>query len=537
MWARNLIFLALCVLVALAFLGSVFPAPKSLPAAVTPPVPDLTSMVAKIDAALRDDWQQHNLRPAPRAPDLLVARRLSLALTGTIPSLEEIRRFEAQPADQRIDGWLDGILADRRYADFVAERLARAYVGVEDGPVLLFRRRRFVSWLADQLSENQPYDVMVRHLISDSGLWTDQPATNFITVAIDQDNDADPDAKVLASRVSRAFLGVRIDCAECHDHPFEPWKQSDFNSLAAYFGQTKSGFKGISDGGGEFKAEDKKLGKEVVFKPHVPYQAELLPGKGSRRAQLAAWVTHRENQAFARATVNRAWAIMFGRPLIEPVDNIPLTGAPPVLELLADDFAEHDYDWQRLLRTIAATQAFRIDSKVDSEQPGNEITSEHNAHWAAFPLTRLRPEQVIGALLQSASLSTIDYQSHILVRIARQGGQTEFVNRYGDSGAEEFELHGGTVPQRLLMMNGEIVKEKTSDNIVLNASTRIAALAPTDEKAVETAMLAVLTRRPTREEQSYFAAKLARLESKQRNNQMEDFYWTLLNSTEFAWNH
>src|SRR6185503_12952672 len=97
----------------------------------------------------------------------------------------------------------------------------------------------------------------------------------------------------------------------------------------------------------------------------------------------------------------------------------------------------HGYDWQRLLRVIAATQAFRADSKADP-QSTDEITPEHVAHWAAFPLTRLRPEQVVGALLQAASLSTIDYESDILVRIARQLGQSDFLKRYGDSGAEEF---------------------------------------------------------------------------------------------------
>ena len=158
--------------------------------------------------------------------------------------------------------------------------------------------------------------------------------------------------------------------------------------------------------------------------------------------------------------------------------------------------------------------------------------------WSVFPITRLRPEQVVGGLLQAGSLETIDYQSHILVRIARAAGQNEFIQRYGDDGDEEFSPQGGTIPQRLLMMNGKQVTEKTSDSIVANAATQIAVLAPSDERAIETAYLAVLTRRPTFAEAEYFSRALADpSDERSRRQRLEDLYWTLLNSTEFSWNH
>ena len=115
----------------------------------------------------------------------------------------------------------------------------------------------------------------------------------------------------------------------------------------------------------------------------------------------------------------------------------------------------------------------------------------------------------MGSLLQSSSLATLDYQSHILVRFARAVGQSEFVKRYGDRGEDEFSPQGGTIPQRLLMMNGELLKKKTEGNLVGNAATQIAALASTDEKAIETAYLACLTRRPTADETAHFAERLA----------------------------
>ncbi len=220
-----------------------------------------------------------------RADDLAIIRRLSLALTGTIPSLEEIRLLEAQPEPQRIVWWLDGLLADRRSSDYLAERFARAFVGVQDGPLIIYRRRRFVAWLADELSNNRPYDQIVRQMISASGLWTDHPATNFITVTIKPDQDTGPDAEDLAVRVSRTFLGIRMDCAQCHDHPFERWKQRDFQSLAAFFGQTEQTFRGIQDDAlGKFAIENRKTGKLETVNPGVPLATDLLPATGTRRA-------------------------------------------------------------------------------------------------------------------------------------------------------------------------------------------------------------------------------------------------------------
>ena len=175
--------------------------------------------------------------PGRAAPQLAVMRRLSLALCGTIPSLEEIRRFEARPASGRIDAWLGDLLRDRRCADYLAERFARAFVGTEDGPFLKFRRRRFVAWLSDAILENRPYDSVVRDLITDDGLWTDHPAVNFLAVTIDEKTER-PSPDRLAARVSRAFLGIRLEYAQCHDHPFQPWKQADFHGLAAFFGRS-----------------------------------------------------------------------------------------------------------------------------------------------------------------------------------------------------------------------------------------------------------------------------------------------------------
>ncbi len=550
MRARNLLFLVVCVGALSAFKASVFPSAETPAPMARRDGASIRATLDRLDAAFERLWRDEKLQPAAAAPELVVARRISLALAGTIPSLEEIRHFEASDPASRLDEWLAGRLADRRTADYVAERLARVYVGVDDGPFLLYRRRRFVAWLADELAANVPYDELVRHLIADTGLWTDTPATNFITATVDPDQKKGPDPSRLAARAARAFLGIRIDCAECHDHPFESWKQRDFQSLAAFFGGTRHSLRGIRDVPSDYQVEDPKTGQMETITCDVPFAKELLGETGTDRQRLAAWITHPKNRPFAREAVNRGWALVFGRPLVEPIDNLA-AGAPfpAALDILADDFVDHGYNWQRLLQIIASSRAFRLDSKLapgagDDESAGDERSSAaeantagHEANWAVFPLTRLRPEQVVGALLQSASLATIDAGSHILVRLARAIGQRDFVTRYGDSGAEEFDAHGGTIPQRLLLMNGQIVHDKTNDSLLTNAVSQIAAFAPDDDKAVETAMLAVLTRRPSRQESEYFGMRLAKSTLGARTGRLGDLYWALLNTTEFSWNH
>lgn len=514
---------------------------------------DFCETVQRVNAAFRKDWEENGVIPAPRAPDLQIARRISLGLTGSIPSLQEIRQFEAHGPEDRISWWTQGLLEDRRYADYVAERLTRAYVGTEDGPFVFFRRRRFRHWISDQLLANRPYDGMVREMIAGKGLWTDNPAVNFISFTIDPPNQKGPDPDRLGARVARAFLGIRLDCAQCHDHPFQDWKQSDFQGLAAFFARTRHGFAGIYDANkGVYEAEERKSLAKYTVPPQVPYSPELRPREGTWREQLAAWVTHPENPYFAQAAVNRFWAILFGKPLVEPVDDLyAAERRPEALEILAEDFRRHGHDIRRLILLIVNTEAFQLDSAAE-----HELTDVHDKLWAAFPLTRLRPEQVVGSIVQASSPETIGADSHIFTQLLKFINESDFVKRYGDSnGEDEFAQGNSTIPQRLLLMNGEIVHERTRPGLFAG-STRVAMMAPTDEKAVEIAFLTVLTRRPTEEETAHFVRRLrgeidADLLPKDeneaqkfkaeaipdRNGRLQDLYWTLINLTEFSWNH
>jgi hypothetical protein len=484
--------------------------------------------VGRLDELSQRAWAKAGVVPTERADNLKVARRLSLALTGTIPSLEELRWLQRLDEGDRLPRYLDRLLADRRFADYFAERLARAYVGTHSGPLLVYRRRRFVYWLSDAIARDRPYDGLVRELVSSNGLWTDKPGTNFITA-----HERDP--VQLAARSARAFLGVRMDCAQCHDHPFAHWKQRDFEGLAAHYAGIEQNITGIHDGDGRFKPGGRMMmmGDAPAAEPRVPFAREAASDEGTRRQRLAHWITSGDNPNFGRAIANRVWALMFGRGLtrsgVDDIEGEELIEG--MLDALDDDFRRHGHHLKRLVRVIGLSRAFRL-------QSGSATAASKAQHerFAAFPISRLRAEQIAGALVQMSSLATIDADSHIVWRLMRAGSTRDFVRRFGDAGEVELEPQAGTLMQRLVMMNGKVVRERTEPN-PFSASGRIAMLAPSDEQRVRIAFLMALSRQPSELELTHFVEQLRDKKGKPRARAMHDMMWALVNSTEFSWNH
>lgn len=481
----------------------------------------------RVDQLIAQQAADYGVELAPPADPLVVVRRLNLALVGSVPSLEEIRAFQALIGtdSERLQQWTDRLLVDPRCHYYLAERFARAMVSsLPVEPFFIYRRRRFVSWLSDELAANRPYDQLVRQIIAAEGLWTDHPAANYITA-----HEMEPAR--LANRTARAFLGLRMDCAECHDHPFAEWTQQDFRGLAAFFSQCGFGFQGVKDvPGQEFKYEDPATKEEHVVSPQVPFEPQPVVENLRRREQLAEWVTHYSNPYFAAAIANRMWRLLIGKGIVEPVDDLQAGEAVPgVLDSLAEDFRNHGHDLRHLIRVITATEALRRCSSIDYP-----ATQEQEEIFAAFPLTRLRPEQVASSLVQVSSLHTMDEDRNLLVRFSALASRNDFIEIYGDAGEDELAVRQGNIPQRLLMLNGKVTQDRTKAGLLTSASS-IAAFAPDDRKCVETAYLVYLCRLPSPEEVDYFRATLQGKTGETRQHAIEDMMWALVNSTEFSW--
>ena len=526
--------------------------------------PSIQAVANQVDLAFDAKIAGEGLSKAKLADWRTITRRISLALIGNGLSLEETRVVEQIPEERRAVWWTEYLLKDRRSSDYLAERWTRATVGTNQGPFLLFRRRKYVDWMADHFEKNTPYDVIVRDLLEAKGSWTDSPQVNFLTATMDDTVNKQPDAIRLAGRTSRAFLAQRIDCLQCHNDylgkvnfsdslseiadptdletetPSRTGEQADFHQLAAFFSGVKldNAFVGLRNSEPDYRITYLNDETESSVPTTVPYLRELVPESGDPRHRLAVWVTHPKNKAFARATVNRMWAILFGKPLVEPLDSIPLSGPfPPGMEILADDFSQHGYSLKRLIQTIVCTEVFQRDSRLDLESGSEDVDQRHEDHWAVFPLTQLRPEQVAAAIHQACRIQAIDENSSIVSKLELFGGVNDFTKAYGDQGDDEFTQQSVTIPQRLLVMNGAYVSERIKVNPIANAATRIAQLASNDEVAVKTAYLATLNRMPSGAELNAFCDRLKGTKGDSRAQIMGNIFWALINSTEFQWNH
>jgi hypothetical protein len=499
---------------------------------------EVQAPVEQVNRFFRERWNDAGIQPAAVADDLTLFRRISLVLHGTAPSLEEIREFESETSRDRIDRWTNRMLADRRFADYFARRFSRFLIGTDEGQFIVFRRDRFWAWLGNQIHQNRAYDAIVRDMISERGLWTDKPEVNFVAAVV---TEGVIDHNKLAGRTVRAFLGQRIDCAQCHNHPFADWKQGQFEGLAACYGQLNISGVGVEDNKkAPYTIPDRLTLKNREIEPAVPFHSEWMPEEGRTRERLAAWVTHPDNRRFDRAIVNRVWGLMFGKAWIQPVDDLPNpreSGSDPndLLDLLGADFRAHGCDLKRLISTIAATQVFRLSSQHPAFET-RELADAVEQTWAGFPLTRLRPEQVIGAMVQASSIKTVDQNSHWTIRAIRFFRELDFVKEYGDLGDDELTERAGTIPQALLRMNSSFAAEWTKSTI-FSAAGRIAGIAPDDETCLDLCFLVCLTRHPTPEEGSVMLKQLENTKGEERSQIIEDIFWTLFNGPEFCWGH
>lgn len=523
---------------------------------------DIDASVSRVNGWLREHWSCENLEPAERADDLTVYRRLSLALHGTIPSLEEVTAFRSDASSDRIERWLMRMLDDSRFADYFADRLARVLTGVEEGQFVIFRRDRLRSWLSEQLRTDRSWPELTTDLIASDGLWTSQPATNFITAASIPDEGIDEN--VLAGRTARAFLGQRIDCAQCHDHPFDSWRQQDFEGLAAFFGQARVTPGGVIDRLQEEDEETKEMkaiehvivdpGEEEgrVIPTKVPFHEEWLPKAGSRRQKLAAWVTHPGNRRFERAISNRIWGLMFGRAWFDPVDDLPhpeeSSEERDLLDVIGEEFRSNGGHLKFLIRLIAQSDVFRMKSEVSWAD--EETYTRMDEAWAVYPLVRLRPEQMIGAMFQAGHTKTVNHNSNMFVRFTKFFNENDFLKEYGDATDDELLQQSGTIPQALLRMNGQFTREFTQTG-AFDAAGQILKFSGDDELLVQNCFLACLTRLPEKREREFFVNQFRVLSKGSQQNEMtaeaeetprnraqivQDLYWVLFNSPGFSWN-
>jgi hypothetical protein len=529
------------------------------PAAAAEPAPtkaaqDAQQLAEKIDQHLAARRAEVKVEAAPRADDAEFLRRVYLDLAGRIPTAQEARTFLADERPDRRARLVEKLLASPRYAAHFAN-VWRALLVPEVSNNFLAQAQLggFEEWLRQQLTRDVAYDKMVRDLLTakigggngpaaflDGFGGGPSPQVFYLAKEFKPEN--------LAAGTARVFLGVSVECAQCHNHPFADWKREQFWGLAAFFAGIKSQrqMDFLLPAGDDTKKHDLKLpNSDKVI------EARFLDGKEPRwkedvatRAVLADWVTSKDNPYFAKAAVNRTWAYFFGTGLVEPVDEMAgansASSHPKLLDQLAREFADHDFDLKFLIRSITATQAYQTTSaRTDKGQDDPTL-------FARMPLRGLTGEQLFDSVATATGYRDVGGATGLLGALGgTRSARSEFLSRFAAS--ERPTETQTSILQALALMNGKLTATATT----VEKSETLAAIvdAPFLDTAgrVETLYLATLSRKPSQKELDRAvkfvedAVKKAKDDDKARSGAngeaLADVFWALLNSPEFVFNH
>jgi hypothetical protein len=509
-----------------------------------------------VNQAIHKKLTQAKVPCSAVADDAEFLRRVYLDLTGRIPTLEQAVRFlDSKDADKRRK-LVDELLASPNFGKHFANVWTTLIYSGDIDPPQNVKQAELTAWLATQFNAGRGWDKIVQDLITAEG-----NAPQAIFTIINGDNGK-PGANKLAGASSKLFLGVQLQCAECHNHPFAKWKQKEFWGMAAFFGQVQNGGAakkgkgtgGVAESTSAVKAAKKgaaiatqgpgtivipntagKLVGAVVKARYLEGAEPTLP-TGPLRPTLAKWMTAPENPFFAKASANRLWYQMFGRGLVQPVDDMHEENAcshPEVLDKLAQEFKASGFDVKHLLRVICNSEPYQRTSKP---LPGNK---DDDDHYARMNVKAFTPDMLYDSLCVAMSTNDINVATGRQPTTGRQKGTAKggnprerFVKFFStrDDNTMLTEYTDG-IPQILAMLNTEQLNKGggTVDQIV-KAKTP-------EPKAIETLFLATLSRRPTTEDMAIMTKYLSTRQSQPAAERYSGMLWILINTSEFTLNH
>jgi Protein of unknown function (DUF1549)/Protein of unknown function (DUF1553) len=487
-----------------------------------------------VDRLVDTKLERLKIQPSPPTDDATFLRRLSLDLTGRLPSAETVRAFIADPRPSRVkrDKTIDKLIASPEYVDHWTVKWgdllqsSRKYLG-EKGAY------EFQQWIRDAIASNRPYDRLVRDLLTARGSSYDNPAANYFRVT--------GGAKPAMEKTTQVFLGVRMVCAQCHDHPFERWTQDQYYQMSAFFSAV-----GIRAGYevGEEIVFDQRTGYDMkhpkdgrVIKPQfmVASSAAPVPDGAGRRDALAEWLTSKENPYFAKAMANRTWSYFLGKGIIDPVDDIRASNPPSnpaLLDALAKDFVAHDFDLRHLMRTIVSSRAYQASIVTNEWNAGDHDNFSH-----AIP-RRLSAEELMDAVSSAAGARAhfpdVPEDTTASQLVDPHVGKEGFLDVFGrpprESSCECERRSDFSLPQALNLVNGKTIADAVAD-----PNGRVASLVlsgKSDEVIVDELYLAALGRVPTREEH---VRGVQYLSNGSKGSRAQDLLWALLNSKAFLY--
>jgi Protein of unknown function (DUF1549)/Protein of unknown function (DUF1553) len=494
------------------------------PAKKTTPTADAAGLTRQIDTALNARLAAEKVTPSPRCDDAEFVRRVYLDLTGVIPPADKVAAFLDRSEPDKRPKLIDELLASPGYGRHFADVWQTLMVKHDpDNRGLSFDP--FTKWLEEGFNENKPWDKMVTEILTSTGTQEENGATTFFLAnqTIDKTTDT----------VSRVFLGVQLQCAQCHNHPFTKWKQDEYWGMANFFVKVRSDNtkKAAKDGSSPGVLEAEK-GKGKLPESYKDVPAKFFQGEQPKlnrsepyRPVFAAWLTSADNPFFARALVNRVWAQFFARGFVSPVDDIHdgnPASHPELFQAMTKEFAAGGFDVKNLIRAICNSEAYQRTSKPAA---GNEEADPRLFSRAAVrPLT---PEQLFDSLeTVLGKTAKADVPKNAGKKNPANTPRAQFVAFFaGDDNADPTDYTQG-IPQALRLMNSPQMNNAAVVRQMVKATDPV-------EKNVERLFMATLARRPTAEEMKKFTAHVER----NKADGYGDVFWALLNSSEFTLNH
>jgi hypothetical protein len=490
-------------------------------------------LASKIDELFFAQWKAAKIEPAARASDDEFLRRVFLDVTGKIPTAGEAAEFlEDKSADKRVR-LVKRLLEHARFSNHLAVTLRETMLpGADNDPMKRLFVPGFEGWLRLRLSDGVSYDDLVREMLTarverNDAVAIGRPRATFGPEAFTLVHESKPE--LLAGSAARALLGVQVQCAECHNHPFADWKQEQFWSFAAFFVSPASGATGVST--------QPSLEIEIpTTKAKVP--PRFLDGKSAslssgapaeRRQEVAEWIIM--NPGFEHAAANRVWWHFTGRGLVHPVDDMGANNPPShpaVLSLLAKQFRANGFSLRYLAEAVALTDVYSRSSR--SKTP-LEPTS-----FAAMQVRTMTPEQLYDSIARAAFGRSTTYESASTEAGVLMGDtqRTQFLRKFW----EPVERTGsrGSILHALAIMNGPVLAAAVNPEKGTFLHAVVVSPFLDDAARIETLFLATLTRRPTPTEAAKFAAHLKENggDETAKRRAFADILWALLNSSEFA---
>jgi hypothetical protein len=482
-----------------------------------------------VDEAIYAHLRRLRMPAGPDAGDQAFLRRAYLDLTGRLPTPEEQSDFLVSTSPQRRAELVDRLLASEEFADLWTLTWADLLQMRSHPPLgVSFKgTQKYRNWIREQVAANRPIDAIVHDLLTASGSGYASPATHFYQYETDPLNAAE--------NVAQSFLGLRLKCAKCHNHPFDVWTMDDYYGFAAFFGRIER--KRGSDP--REKVVSSLAMGEIEHPLHKqPVAPRFLGGglvkneAGDRREILAAWITSAENPFFARTWANRIWAHFFGVGLVEPLDDARFSNPPTIpalLDALEQRLIASGFDTRALMRDICQSQAYQRASAAASPSP------ELERSLAVFPVRRLRAEVLLDCLSQATESPEPLAREPLgtrAVTLADGSTTTFFLSTFGRSThrtvcACEVKSEP-TLSQALHLLNGAAVHGKIAEGGLIQR--RIDA-GISDDQLIRELYRRTLCREPN--DADWAAARAVLAEVGNRQEALEDIFWTLLNSHEF----